>query len=108
MATYDLNHSEVSELVQGTGLFSDPEWNRILDSIEETGVFAPGSTSGDKAHLESLDFGESPGPNSEILFYHGTPTDPVKDTGGADAIIFATNEDVTAKLHDGGVIASAG
>ena len=108
MATYDLNNSEVSELVQGTGLFSDPEWSRILDTIEETGVFAPGSTSGDKAHLESLVFGESPGPNNEILLYHGTPDGPVTDTGDADAVIFATNEDVTANLDEGGVIVSAG
>ena len=108
MATYDLTHSQVSDLVQGTGLFSDPEWNRILDSIEKTGVFAPGSTSGDKAHVESLMFGESPGPNNEILFYHGTPQGPVKDNGGADVTIFATNDDVTATLHDGGIVVSAG
>ncbi len=108
MATYDLTHSQVSDLVQGTGLFSDPEWSRILNTIEKTGVFAPGSTSGDKAHVKSLVFGKSPGPNSEILFYHGTPQGPVTDNGGADVTIFATNEDVTAKLHDGGVIVTAG
>ncbi|HKU98841.1 MAG TPA: hypothetical protein VJR58_26340, partial [Vineibacter sp.] len=109
MATYDLSRSEVGDLVQGTGLFSDPEWNRILEAIDSTGVFAPGSTSGDKANLEALQFGDAPGANREILFYQGMPDGPVTDADDANVVIFATNENVEASIGGGSkVVVSAG
>src|SRR3569623_3531361 len=102
MATYDFSQDQLSDLIDGSGVFSSDDRDAIIQALQYVGVFSTGSESGADAHTVVVGPDDLPTVDPEVVVVTGAPDGHVNLDPANTAYIFDTIVAVDASLHGTG------